>query len=132
LSPFQTDFAGILMSIACLAFVKFSIVSFFRRIFRGKVFGRITLVLLIVNAAWGVAFVLAVLLQCVPVSGAWDKVTREHAVCYNPVPTFYGVAISDTILDVVILVLPQPFTWRLHMPMRQKLAVSGIFLVGIL
>ncbi|KAI8625556.1 hypothetical protein F5Y19DRAFT_489532 [Xylariaceae sp. FL1651] len=126
----KTNFATIALSVASLALSKYSIVSFYRRIFRKRSFIHITTALLVIIAAWGVGFFLAVLLQCVPVSGTWDPAVRAHAHCYSPLPAYYAIAISDTIVDVIILIVPQPLIWSLQMPMRRKVAISGIFLLG--
>ena len=45
---------------------------------------------------------------------------------------YYGMAISSVILDVLILVMPLPLIWRLQMSVKDKVAVSGIFLLGSL
>ncbi|RYP73134.1 hypothetical protein DL771_003770 [Monosporascus sp. 5C6A] len=42
------------------------------------------------------------------------------------------MVISDLILDLVILLLPLPSIWNLSMAAGRKLAVTGIFLVGMM
>ncbi|KAK7954067.1 hypothetical protein PG996_014953 [Apiospora saccharicola] len=34
------------------------------------------------------------------------------------------------IVDIIILTIPIPMVWRLMMPVKQKIAVTGIFLLG--
>jgi hypothetical protein len=34
------------------------------------------------------------------------------------------------VLDLAIVILPAPLVWNLHMPIRKRLAVIGIFSVG--
>ncbi|KAK4041921.1 hypothetical protein C8A01DRAFT_34028 [Parachaetomium inaequale] len=129
----QTEFATQLLSVLSLVFTKLSIVVFYRRIFRGKVFSIISSILLGVVAAWGVAFFFATLFECMPIPMVWKTLfgTPDHqAVCYNYLPMFWATAISNMIIDVVILALPMPFVWRLNMPRRQRAAVSAIFLLG--
>lgn len=38
----------------------------------------------------------------------------------------------DRLLDVAILVVPQPIVWKLNMPLKRRIAVSLIFLLGSL
>ncbi|KAL3959678.1 hypothetical protein ACCO45_004795 [Purpureocillium lilacinum] len=45
---------------------------------------------------------------------------------------FYGNAIPTIVTDILMLALPTPYIWHLHLPRGQKLALAGIFLVGIL
>ncbi len=52
--------------------------------------------------------------------------------CYKYLPMFYGTAISNMIIDLIIITLPWPMIWRLQMPTRQKFAVGGIFTLGAL
>ena len=66
--------------------------------------------------------------------------------CSNENPRIVGFAVTDVFADLVLLVLPIPIVrisvfsfpadlmlwkvWRLHMPMRRKVAVSGVLLLG--
>ncbi|KAK3298771.1 uncharacterized protein B0H64DRAFT_386106 [Chaetomium fimeti] len=129
----QTEFATQLLSVLSLVFTKLSIVVFYRRIFKGKIFSIASTILLGAVAAWGVAFFFATLFECMPIPMVWKTLfgTPDHqAVCYNYLPMFWATAISNMIMDVAILTLPMPFVWRLNMPRRQKIAVSAIFLLG--
>lgn len=129
----QTEFATQLLSILSLVFTKLSIVVFYRRIFKGKIFSLISSILLGAVAAWGVAFFFATLFECMPIPMVWKTLfgTPDHqAVCYDYLPMFWATAISNMIMDTAILAVPIPFVWRLHMPRRQKIAVSAIFLLG--
>lgn len=43
-----------------------------------------------------------------------------------------SIAAMNAFTDLLILVLPQRTIWRLHLPPRKKLAISAVFLVGVL
>lgn len=45
---------------------------------------------------------------------------------------FYATALTNMITDMCILTIPLPMIWKLQMPTQQKIAVSGIFLLGAL
>lgn len=68
-------------------------------------------------------------LQCHPISFFWNK-TTEGGHCIDEVLFFKVNGIANLILDVIVLALPLAMVWRLHMKMKQKLALSGIFLLG--
>lgn len=85
----------------------------------------ITTILIVLIITWGIAFFLATLLQCVPVKAVWDLQNGEPghvAKCYNPIPMFYGTAISNLIMDIIILSIPIPMVWRLQSEYSQKLS----------
>ncbi|ROW15361.1 hypothetical protein VPNG_02377 [Cytospora leucostoma] len=128
----KCEFASELLSIASLACAKASIVCFYRRIFRGKRFSTVSLILLILIALWGIAFFFGQLFDCSPIKANWDVFgeTTSSYKCINPLPMYYSVAVLDTFIDLLILAVPQPLVWKLQMPMRRKIAVSLVFLLG--
>lgn len=47
------------------------------------------------------------------------------------VPTFFFAnGIAAMLIDVFILCIPIPIIYKLQMPLSQKVAVAGIFLLG--
>ncbi|TRX96511.1 hypothetical protein FHL15_002783 [Xylaria flabelliformis] len=129
----QTEFATQLLSVLSLVFTKLSIVLFYRRVFRGNVFSIISLILLVVITCWGISFFFATLLECIPTSEAWKSLygTPQHdAHCYQYLPMFIATAISNFIIDIGILSVPIPIVWKLKISVKQKIAISGIFLLG--
>ncbi|KAI1739182.1 hypothetical protein F4680DRAFT_449286 [Xylaria scruposa] len=124
----KIEFLSIIFSPLSLGPTKLSIVCFYRRIFRGSKFSIVTSILLAVIASWAVAFFLARLLICVPVEAFWTQ--DSAARCFVPIPLFYTGAISDTIVDVIILSIPVPLVRKLNLPTKQKISVSLIFLLG--
>lgn len=45
---------------------------------------------------------------------------------------YLAQAYMDVIFDFIILVIPIPLIWNLNMPLRRRLGVMSIFLVGIM
>ncbi|ROW09045.1 hypothetical protein VMCG_02773 [Cytospora schulzeri] len=128
---FQCEFASELLSIVSLACAKASIVISYRRIFRGKRFSTVSMILLILIAIWGIAFFFGQLFDCSPIAANWDVFGKyPHANCINPLPMYYGLAASDVVMNLFILAVPQPLVWKLHMPTWRKIDVSIIFLFG--
>ena len=52
--------------------------------------------------------------------------------CVHLLSFYYGNSITDLLTDVMVLVLPLPMIARLQMPLKQKMAVAGMFLLGTL
>lgn len=67
---------------------------------------------------------------CHPSSYFWDK--SQQGTCIDEVNFFRWNGIVNMLLDVMVLVLPQPMVWRLNLRLRQKLILTSIFLLGTL
>ena len=130
----QVEYASELLFTLTITFTKVSILLFYRRIFfSNRTNGSFRLLLWImlgINVFWGFSFFMVNLLQCIPISDVWD-ITVEFPTCVEDT-MYYGMAISSVILDVLILIMPLPLIWRLQMSVQDKVAVSGIFLLGSL
>ncbi|KAI1754941.1 hypothetical protein F4782DRAFT_466534 [Xylaria castorea] len=129
---FEIEWLGLLISMVAFTLIKASLVLFYRRIFRGNHFYFITTVLLGTIYSWGISFFLAILLQCKPISQALLPPMDRTGSCYSPIPVVEAMAIANLILDIAILAIPQPIVWKLQMPLKQRVAVSFIFLLGFI
>ncbi|KAL8931005.1 MAG: hypothetical protein Q9208_000107 [Pyrenodesmia sp. 3 TL-2023] len=126
------EFAVQLLSVGALTFTKISITLFYRRIFRGKLFDVLVRVLSAVIVGWGIAFFFATLFECVPVSLVWKTFYGEPRSCYVYFPMFIATAVTNMVIDFALIGLPWPMIWRLQMPLKQKVAVGGVFTLGAL
>ena len=80
-----------------------------------------------INAAWGIAFTIVYLAQCIPLTFGPTKPVNQHCV---DISSNYGFAVSSIFLDVFVLCMPWVMVWRLQMSLRNKIAVLGIFMLG--
>lgn len=98
---------------------------------------------------WAGGFALTFLFMC---KGDWRVlfVDIEAALekCVDTLELGYALAISDFITDALIIIIPLPFVgvklptekialivmqiWNLQLTWQKKLAVSGVFLLGLL
>lgn len=111
-----------------ITFVKFSIILFYRRIFHVPSTVKPLLAIGIIVAAWSIAMVLVAIFSCVPVHAFWTM--EEPRTCVKALPYFLGVAIPNVTTDVVMLLLPIPWIWKLVISLSQKIALSLIFILG--
>lgn len=127
-------YAGQLSQIFAIGPTKISVLLFYRRIFRGKVFNIMTWTLIVLVCVWMVAFLFANMFECIPITEAFVNAPGlgGNPNCIDAVPMYLSQVYSDAVLDVLILVLPLPLVWNLHLPSKQKWAVSGIFLLGLM
>ncbi|PQE23630.1 integral membrane protein [Rutstroemia sp. NJR-2017a BVV2] len=126
----RTEWAAQILSVLSLTFTKLSVVLLYRRIFRGELFNKICSGLITIIGCWGISFFFATVFECFPIRDVWVTLYGQPRSCYNYLPMFFATAISNFIIDVMILATPMPLIWKLHMPVQQKAAVTGIFLLG--
>ena len=75
------------------------------------------------TAGWFIIF-----LECRPLSTNWGVPTQ----CRPSFETSICAAVFNAVSDVGIFTLPQPLIWQLQLPFLKKLALSLLFLVGLL
>lgn len=78
--------------------------------------------------AYYIACVITSIAGCSPVSKFWDP--SVPGKCINQVDFFRYNGVGNMFLDVLILCLPYPMAWRLQTTARQKLVLTGMFLLG--
>ena len=80
---------------------------------------------------WFVGCGLATIFQCTPVSFFWNQLAGDTlGLCINEYSFLAANAALNITSDIMILLLPMPIVWRLHIKTSQKLAISTIFLLG--
>ncbi|KAL2064727.1 hypothetical protein VTL71DRAFT_3865 [Oculimacula yallundae] len=65
---------------------------------------------------------------CNPIEFLWTP--DLEAVCFDRVTLFYCDTIMSALTDIVILVLPIPLVWSLHMPLKKKLRIAALLGAG--
>ena len=126
----QTRFTYFVFGVLPLGFAKCSILFLYRRIFRGKAFSIITWAVIGLIIGWTISFFFVLLLQCIPVT--LSTLHPPGLECIDAVPVTWALSVSAVVTDFIVMVIPWPCVWRLQMPIRQKFAVIGVFLLGAL
>lgn len=78
--------------------------------------------------ASGIAFIFAIIFQCNPVSGVWDKTLSAR--CIDVTALAYANAGVGIAQDVIILFLPVSELADLQMSLKKKLNVMAMFGIG--
>ncbi|KAL2040958.1 hypothetical protein N7G274_006416 [Stereocaulon virgatum] len=114
-----------------LSLAKLSVLCFYQRIFatarKTRIFLWITAGL---TTIWLTAVTLAGLIHCIPVKAFWNPMVKGK--CIDSWSFFLGSAVPSIVLDLILLVVPMPFLWRLQIGATQKIALFVIFLLGYL
>jgi len=109
--------------------VKLSLLLFYLQISLEDRFRRAVYALIAVVSGYSVASALVVIFSCYPVAKSWD-ITITDGYCVN-LPVFYIANLClNSVTDVAVLILPIPMLWNVQMPLRQKIAIAGIFMTG--
>ncbi|KAK5118770.1 hypothetical protein LTR85_007976 [Meristemomyces frigidus] len=108
---------------------KVAVVLLYKRIFVTKTFQLVCWVVLGIVISWTVASIAATIFQCTPVPAAWDS-KIPGSTCINTTSFWMAYAIINILTDVLVLALPIPEIFRLHLNLRQRVGLCGVFLLG--
>ncbi|KAI9724600.1 MAG: hypothetical protein M1828_003623 [Chrysothrix sp. TS-e1954] len=125
--------AGAMLYDTAVSLAKFSALFFYLRVFRspGNRWFQISVwTTFALAVAWLLYAWFITIFQCQPIAAAWTAELKATATCVSPFDFFSSSAISNLIIDVVILILPLPMLWRLQMKFAKKLLIAGVFVCG--
>lgn len=112
-----------------LSLVKLSVLMFYVRIFQTVKLYRMALWIVgFVIVGWWIAIDFVALLSCIPVQKAWNSKVPGH--CLDSPHTFLGATITNIIADLLLLIVPIPMLWRLHIGTRRKIGLLVVFIAG--
>ncbi|KAL9012419.1 MAG: hypothetical protein Q9173_002817 [Seirophora scorigena] len=144
-APFSHDDVAIVVALMELAIeltycvlittIKFSILLFYRRVFINQATGtwfRVAWYIITVWCfLWGISTFIATVFQCTPVSYLWTQfLGKTKGKCVDFTALLIATAAVNIFTDVAVLVFPMPMVWKMGIEKAQKVAVSGVFLLG--
>ena len=113
-----------------MTLVKLSLLIMYRRIFFTAAFKRCTLIVGSTVILWFIIALFTDLFQCRPFQAAFNVELLLTDQCINLQAYYRGITASNLCLDVILLYMPLHMVWGLKLRTRQKIEVSGIFLLG--
>lgn len=114
-----------------LSLAKVSVLYFYQRIFATTKVTRISFWITAgLTTVWFTFVTLIGLVHCIPVRAFWDPMVKGK--CIGSWSFFLGSAVPSIVLDLILLIFPMPFLWRLQIGATQKVALFVIFLLGYL
>lgn len=115
-----------------LVTARLSILSFYHRLFPRESAPRWWRTCLYIVTffviGWFIAGLCCVTFICTPISYYWTRTGNGH--CINEMAVMYLSAAITIVADILILLLPLPVIWNLHMRRSKKIGVMTIFLLG--
>lgn len=118
------------MQTCLLASAKTSILILLYRLFATKTLRVTALLLMAVVFCWWIGTTVAGTLLCLPLRALLDP--RVHGRCGNACVMSMIVSSVWIATDLAILFMPLPLVWKLHLPVRDRIALGGSFLVRIM
>lgn len=80
--------------------------------------------------SWWVGCTVATLTNCIPLEWSWINSLADPRYCFNYNIFWMASGACEILLDVLILTLPISVIVRIQLSRKQKLTISGIFLLG--
>jgi len=82
--------------------------------------------------AYTLAIFFALIFACHPVERNWGPILqfRDMDYCIDRAGLYLATALTNTTSDIILIPIPIPIIWRLHVPVGQKLGIAAIFGVG--
>jgi hypothetical protein len=113
-----------------MVLAKLSYLFFYLRIFVTKGFRIAAWVCMGCACAYWAGSMLQIFFICQPFQKNWNPTLPGHCASQNV--AFSTIGAFNLITDVMIMVLPLHFIWKLQMSTATKLALYGIFGMGVL
>ncbi|KAF1948665.1 hypothetical protein CC80DRAFT_458826 [Byssothecium circinans] len=109
---------------------KLSILCLYYRLFPLPWFKKAVMALGAFVIAYSIPQIFGDIFQCVPIKAKWDPVAAMTAHCIDYVKLIITCGIINIITDFMMLALPVPVLWSLHVSSHRKLVLSVMFLIG--
>ncbi|KAL8801760.1 MAG: hypothetical protein Q9182_004232 [Xanthomendoza sp. 2 TL-2023] len=116
-----------------IASIKLSILLFYRRLFphsnTSLKWRTAHAALCAASIILGLISLFGTAFQCTPVKFLWDPtIPGGHCINFSAFARF--TSICNIVTDVLILAMPLPIVWSLHLERGKKVGVCGLFLLG--
>jgi hypothetical protein len=116
-----------------VALLKLSLLFFFLRIFPTRNMRRMLWGTIAFDIAFGIAFTVAAIFQCQPVSYYWNRFDDgQTGKCVNINGLGWANAAISIVLDLWMLALPLSQVFTLKLAWKKKISVALMFCVGTL
>ena len=116
-----------------LGVIKLSVLLLYRRLFVGSLFHHYSMTMCMVTVLWSLSFCFAFAFQCgTRLQYFWTSVAAIEEHCDDTNAIELAFVVTDVATDLMVLAIPQPIVWKLHLSTPQKVGLCGIFLLGTL
>ena len=117
-----------LLAMPTLAFSKLSLLALYHRIFATTVFRKWVKIMVATCIAWHIACTITAMLKCIPIAAAWNLAFTGR--CYDNALFVVIAEVINLFQNIIIVIMPVGLIRRLHLPARQRISLSVVFLMG--
>ncbi|KAI0376695.1 hypothetical protein F5Y04DRAFT_285638 [Hypomontagnella monticulosa] len=114
--------------IVAVTLTKVSILFFYVRVFPQKLSNILIWAMMVFVVLSGGAFTLVTIFQCTPIHKVWLPDTP--GTCVDSLTLFRVSAGLAILQDFMIYLFPSPILWNVSLPVRQRIVLIGLFVVG--
>ncbi|KAI2465983.1 hypothetical protein F4781DRAFT_369682 [Annulohypoxylon bovei var. microspora] len=111
-------------------FAKLSILYLYNRIFTVEKFRQISCAVICLTVVYGIVFFAIFVSHCQPVSNLWNP--QPGGWCRVIATEEFSSTCSSLVIDLIIIVLPMPILWGLHMTLYKRVILSIMFSIGLI
>jgi hypothetical protein len=111
-----------------VSLTKVSILFLYLRLFPQENYRIFNYIMMAFVIATGFSCTVAGIFQCDPIRKAW--LTDLPGKCFNQPSLFIANAGLNIAQDLIIYGLPIPMLWKVQRPLKERIALTGIFVVG--
>ncbi|KAL4880293.1 hypothetical protein BJY04DRAFT_219289 [Aspergillus karnatakaensis] len=116
----------------CVGVIKCSMLLLYLRLFPNKGLRLAVHIALGVTVAWSLASLFSQLFSCKPINHFWNRWDGEHeGHCTSHNALLLAHAIINIVMDVVVIAIPMPILFKLHMSLEKRIGMCAMFAVGI-
>ncbi|KAJ5607763.1 hypothetical protein N7537_004382 [Penicillium hordei] len=114
-----------------ISLAKISVCLFLLRIFQAGTFRYLAYALIGTNAAIGITWASVDAFRCLPTRLTWvGWMHEEPGHCLNFIDAVLVNCLVNIFVDVILIVMPVYEVIKLQLPLRKKLTVAAMFIVG--
>ncbi|KAI3334197.1 hypothetical protein F4824DRAFT_502276 [Ustulina deusta] len=108
--------------------LKLSILHFYSVIFPQRSFRRLVYIAMFCCIVFWFGSFFGTAFLCNPPQKKWLPDTPGH--CNDEITMYVSIVTGDLLTDLIIIALPMPILWRLHLPISQKIPIILAFGLG--
>ena len=125
---YKSTWTGNLLYPLAITSAKFAVLLLYRRVFTVRKFRIATYVVGGLCLCWFIGVFFVFTFQCIPVYKGWDP--DAPGQCLDLRNVYYGVTVSNALLDLVIALMPVRVIWKLKLPLKQRIILLFIMCFG--
>ncbi|KAI0429253.1 hypothetical protein F5Y09DRAFT_310864 [Xylaria sp. FL1042] len=111
-----------------VSLTKVSIILFYFRLLPQQSYRAFLWTMMVVVILTGASSTIAGIFQCSPIAHAWNP--NIPGTCFNQFALFFANGGLNIAQDLILYILPTRILWSMNLPLKQRVALIGVFVIG--